>query len=48
MSQVYVKMNYNCKHIQNICFLKELGPFPKESSLFLKEVVFFPRELSCP
>ncbi len=33
--------------IVNICFLKELRPFPKESSLFLREVAFFPREQSC-
>jgi hypothetical protein len=25
-------------------FLRELGPFPKENSLFLGEVVFFTRE----
>jgi hypothetical protein len=33
------------KFIQNICFFRELKPFPRENTLFPREGALFPSEL---
>jgi hypothetical protein len=38
---IKIKMRCDCINVQNICFPKELGPFPEESSLFPREIGFF-------
>jgi hypothetical protein len=41
----WTKDDYDCKKVQNTCFLKEFGPFPMESTLLLKEGAFSSRNI---